>query len=144
MAGRNATINHPLEVGTGLRVPPLAFQEPLLPLDSPAISGQVPVVSHHPMTWHSQRHWIGRASASHGADCIGIADSSRNLGIAASFAARNLAKRFPDLLLESRGTHVEREINDCVLAAKAGQQGLDIAPHGSVVAMQFSGVEFFP
>src|SRR5271157_1642900 len=95
------------------------------------------------MTWHSQRHWIGGASASHGADRLRIADLACDVGVAASLAARNLAQRFPDLLLESRGAHVEREINDCVLAAKAGQQRLDIPAHGSVVAMQFSGVEFF-
>jgi len=87
------------------------LKQPLLPLQSPAISRESAVFSNGSMARDGDCHGVGGAGPGHSTGCRRLPDRSCDLSIRTSASAGNLLKRLPDLALKGSGFHVQREAN---------------------------------
>src|SRR5260370_11310794 len=90
-----------------LRDAPLVFEQGSLAFDPPAVSGQVAVFTHHPVTRNDNGNRIGGAGASDGPRGLGLAQRFRNLAVGARGPIGNAPQRFPHALLKRCGLDVE-------------------------------------
>ncbi len=86
----------------------LSIEQAALAFHAPGVAGKRAVIPHHAMTWNGDRQVIGRASARHGPDRLGRADTASDLGVGYGPADRDFLQGSPNPLLESRATYIER------------------------------------
>lgn len=79
-------------------------------LDTPAVTGQGAIGTHHPMAGNGDRQRVGGTGLRHRPRGLWSADALGNLGVAGRGAWGNLPKRLPDALLEGRAAHIERQL----------------------------------
>src|SRR3954468_19827374 len=80
----------------------LAGKQRFLPLRSPPIPAFAACGRHHAMTWHGERHRVGRAGAGDGADRARPSDCGRGFRVCARLAVRDRRQRLPHLPLKCR------------------------------------------
>src|SRR4029079_10615765 len=79
----------------------------LLALDPPAITAERAVASNHAVAWDQHADMVVAVGGADRADRLGSTDGGCDLGVAASFASRDLAQLAPDRFLEGGARNVD-------------------------------------
>src|SRR6266850_6318734 len=85
-------------------------QERLFSLNSPPISAQVTVLTHHPVTVNHERSGVRGARPRHCSRRLRLSDRLRDFGEGACLAERNLSELLPHPALERCRPYVERQV----------------------------------